>query len=334
MSLSPNNIQKQSDVFEFDQDEIERLIRRMEPRIVEAFLEAIAIARDQNSLTDLTKLAIDGRLMEIIEQAATAGAESLANVINTIIIEAGQTVAAGMTTTFAQTVSFNLANSRAVRIMQANQLRLILGFVQEQRAATREALVDGIRRGLNPRDTARAFRDSLGLTQRQQQAVNNFRRLLEQGSAEALQRELRDRRFDPTIRRAVRGDTVLTDEQIDKMVERYRERMIKFRSEVIARTEALRAVHEGTEESFRQAVDNGVIDPDNVVRTWLTARDTRVRDTHEAMNGQNQSIGVAFVSGAGNLLRYPGDIAAPASETIQCRCVVSTRVRRIVRRVA
>ncbi len=331
MSLA---LAKQDDEFEWDQDDMERLIGRMEPRIFEAFLQAVLIAQRENSLDELAELAAQGRLLEILDDTARAGAASLADVVNAVIVESGQTVSAGMAGAFAQVVSFDQVNFRAVDIMVNNRLRLITEFLQEQRLATREALVDGIRRGLNPRDTARAFRDSIGLTARQQQAVQNFRRLLEQGSSEALNRQLRDRRFDPTVRAAVRGDRVLSTAQIDRMVGRYRERMLKYRSEVIARTEALRAVHEGTEQAFLQAMDDGVIERDTIVRTWHTARDSRVRDPHKTMNNQQREVGEAFVSGAGNRLRFPGDISAPASETVQCRCSVSTRVRRIVRRAA
>lgn len=323
--------EKIHDDFGWGQDDIERLLARMAPRIQVAFIQAIIIAQRENTLAELAALALDGRLAEIIESVATAGAESLADVINTVIVESGQTVSAAMASGFSTIVSFDQVNQRAVNIMQDNRLRLIAEFLQEQRIATRQALIDGIRRGLNPIAQARNFRSSIGLTSRQQTAVENFRRLLSTGSSEALQRQLRDRRFDPTVRRAISGDLVLTDAQVNKMVGRYRDRFIKFRSEVIARTEALRAVHEGVEQSFSQAIANNVVDAETLQRTWHTARDARVRDSHSTMNGQQRPFGEAFLSGSGNSLRFPGDINAPASDTIQCRCAVSTRVQRLAR---
>lgn len=322
-------LSKQGDTFEWTQDELERLLRRMEPRIQAAFIEAIIVAQRNNTLAELAELANEGRLLEVLEQTATAGAESLADRVNTVIVESGQATAASMASSFDAIVSFDQVNQRAVDTMQANRLRLVREFVEEQRLATREAIVDGIRRGINPRAQARAFRGSIGLTSRQQQAVNNFRRLLQEGNSEALDRALRDRRFDPTVRAAVAGDITLSDAQIERMVGRYRDRYLKFRSEVIARTEALRSVHEGTELMFRQAIDNGMIDADSLTRTWRTASDARVRDSHSFMNGQERPLGIPFTSGAGNSLQYPGDINAPASDTIQCRCVVSTRVERL-----
>lgn len=321
----PSRIIKQ-DEFDWTQDDIERLLREMEPRIATAFLEALVIAQQTNTLDELAELAQSGRLLTVLEESATAGAQSLADVVNTVIVESGQVTSAAMSDAFNAIISFDQVNQRAVQIMQENRLRMIREFVDEQRLATREALTDGIRRGLNPRAQARAFRGSIGLTQRQTQAVNNFRQLLSEGNAEALQRQLRDRRFDPTVRRAVAGDIILTDAQIERMVSRYRDRFLKFRSEVIARTEALRSVHEGTDLAFLQAIENRNVEAESLVQTWHTARDGRVRDSHVFMNGQQRPLGIPFRSGNGNELRFPGDINAPASDTIQCRCAVSTRV--------
>ena len=110
------------------------------------------------------------------------------------------------------------------------------------------------------------------------------------------------------------------------MVGRYRERYLRFRAETIARTEALRAVHQSSEEAYRQAVDQGQLDPGALVRTWITAADERVRGSHRAMMGQQRGFDETFTSGVGNRLRFPGDPNAPASETVRCRCVLTTRL--------
>ena len=157
-------------------------------------------------------------------------------------------------------VDFDAINDRAVRLMRENKLRLVREFLDSQRAATQHALVEGVTEGLNPIAQARAFRDSIGLTSRQEAAVGNYRRLLQTGDRDALVRALRDRRYDPTVRRAIASDRPLTTSQIDRMVARYRERYIKYRSEVIARTESLKIVHQGNDEMYHQAVESGKLD--------------------------------------------------------------------------
>ena len=58
------------------------------------------------------------------------------------------------------------------------------------------------------------------------------------GILRALTYDLRDHRFDATIRRAQREVVPLSQDRIEKMLGRYRERFIKYRAEVIARTES------------------------------------------------------------------------------------------------
>jgi uncharacterized protein with gpF-like domain len=177
------------------------------------------------------------------------------------------------------------------------------------------------------RAIARSVREQIGLTPRQAQWVENYRAELERGSRRALGRELRDRRFDPSVRRAIERGEALDDARINRMVDRYRERFTRYRSEVIARTEALRSVHEGTNEMYQQAIEEGALRADQIVRTWNATQDERTRDSHSTMHGQEVGPDEAFETPTGQLLMYPGDPTAPPSETVQCRCVVTTRLR-------
>ncbi len=57
----------------------------------------------------------------------------------------------------------------------------------------------------------------------------------------------------------------------------------------------------------------------DVVRTWVTRGDTRVRPAHKALHGKTLPVGTPYtVDGAS--LRYPGDPFAPIALTINCRC--------------
>lgn len=133
---------------------------------------------------------------------------------------------------------------------------------------------------------------SIGLTLRQLEAVANYRRALEQGSMDALTRELRDRRFDRTVRRAMADDRPLSRDQIERMVARYRQRFIGYRAEAIARTEALRAVHEGADEAYRQASERGDLDASALVCTWHHhAPQANPRPRHQEMDGQERAFG-------------------------------------------
>lgn len=287
-------------------------------------MEAVRAIASHHTLAEIADLLGEGRVTDALDELEAA-ARRLAGRVNQSFVEAAQRAADFMNGALTVTISFNEVNERAVAIMQRNRLRLVTAFTAEQQRATRAALEAGVRDGVNPREMARRFRASIGLTERQQQAVDNYRRLLTQGRAEALARELRDRRFDPTIGRAVRGEIELTDAQINRMVGRYRERFLQYRAETIARTESLRAVNEGTREMYEQAFEDGVLRPDEVKRTWVTAGDERVRTSHVFLDGQSRAPDEPFESGIAQLM-FPGDPSAPPEETVNCRCALATRL--------
>ena len=76
---------------------------------------------------------------------------------------------------------------------------------------------------------------------------------------------------------------------------------------------------------YRQAVETGALDPESIRRKWVTSGDERVRNSHNALNGQERGLEETW-QGEDGTLRFPGDPSAPASETVQCRCVLTTRL--------
>lgn len=306
-------------------DHLHEILATADRRIRLALLEAYRRIDNAFTVAELTRLIEAGQ----IEQAYETVNEYLdwfAKQITIQYILAGQATAEYIHSVLNIGISFNQVNERAVQIMRTNELRLLSNFSTEQRAVVRAALVDGVYRGINPKQQAELFKRVVGLSNQQVNAVISYRQLLKSGSRDALSRALRDRRFDSSVENIARIQKPLTDEQIDRMVQRYIERSIAHRARVIARTEALRAVNEGSQMMYAQAIAAGTLNPDQLTQQWNTARDLRVRDSHQPMNGQKQKYGTPFVSGSGNLLAYPGDPNAPAKETILCRCVLSTRL--------
>lgn len=315
---------------------LQRLIAQLAPQVRDRFLASVRTMLGVHTLAELANLISNGRLEQALDEVVGA-AGTLGGAWTRAYVAAGEGTSSFLGRALAEiSLHFDGTNYRAVQAMRGNSLRLVREFTAEQRAATRQAIEAGVARGANPIEQARAFRESIGLTRFQERAVANYRRALESGSQDALGRELRDRRFDRTVQGAVDGDRVLTGKQVDTMVDRYRERYVRYRSEVIGRTEAMSAANEGAMESYRQAIENGVVDADQVERTWNTAEDSRVRDSHDAMDGQTVGADEPFTSGAGNLLLYPGDPSAPPEDRIQCfipqTCVIVPGLQKVLRR--
>jgi HK97 family phage portal protein len=87
------------------------------------------------------------------------------------------------------------------------------------------------------------------------------------------------------------------------------------RVNTIARTETFGAFSEGRREVYRIAKPLGL--------RWITARDDRVRHSHEMVDGKTVRWGgdQAFANGMLDV-HLPGpDVDDPAAETINCRCV-------------
>lgn len=227
---------------------------------------------------------------------------------------------------------FDQTEPGAVRWAEQNKLDAIREITNEQRDTIREILTAGARSGANPNVVAKEIRDSIGLTVKQEQFVENYRRQLERGQyVDALERQLSSGHSDRVIRSAMAAERSLTTAQIDTAVERYRANFQLYRAETIARTEGLRVAHQASDELYRQAVINGDLEADQIERTWIhvpgrTGRKNE-RVFHATMNGQTRGFGELFISGLGGELRFPGDPEAAAEEVIDCRCVVTTRIR-------
>lgn len=197
------------------------------------------------------------------------------------------------------------------------------------RRTTRDIL-DGTRvlgpgGGLSER-AAGTIRQSLGLTNYQSNAVRRYELALRSlpdrdAASNALGRALSGKDADATIRRAASQGRPLTNAEINRATGKYRENYRQYRARVIARTETHRAAMQGWELMYEQAIDQNRIHPQQIRRTWRTAGDERVRESHRALDGLERGVGETFPA-RGSPLAYPGDPAGAASEVIQCRCVL------------
>ena len=211
-------------------------------------------------------------------------------------------------------IYFNQVNPRLVNIVNNWSNTLITNESQATIQGIGEVLGRVTIEGQNPLVGARRIRDSIGLTPQQVRAVENYERKLRAGeSVESYQ--LRDKRLKKKT---------LTEDDIIKRVERYRQRQLKFRAETIARTESLRMVNMANQHIYDNAIEEGRIGANDYRKFWVATRDMRTRDAHRSlpsMNPQGRAINEAFVSTLGRIM-YPHDPNASASNTIRCRCVV------------
>lgn len=302
---------------------------QFEPRIRNALIAAFNELRTQQSRAAIEDALVTGGIDVVLNLFDNMGVvidSHIGDLLDDAIRAGGQTTVAALPAAVIINPSyrFDLFNPATVDFIRNYKLNLIQTISSNTREAVRNSLAEDSIAGVNPRRTATNFRNNLGLTPRQEQAVRNYETALRELNRDALRRELRDKRFDRTILNAIDSDSPLSEEQITRFTNRYRERYIRYRSEVIARTESLRAVSIGNQASIRQMIDNGDVDEENVRKRWVFTRDARTRNEHRRIPGLNpdgRRLDEPFETPLGPL-QFPRDPSGSASNTVQCRCTV------------
>lgn len=186
--------------------------------------------------------------------------------------------------------SFNIVTPWALDWVRENTGSLIRQWGDSSRDAMRKLIVQGFQEHIPSSALARMIKDTgIGLTWRQARAVLNMRHRLEADG--------------------------LTAAQIDARTERYFKRLLRYRSEMIARTEMARATEAARREAWRQAIGGGLIDPLRTEKEWLATNDQRCCDECADLDGTRASMPDGHFIGDGGTDGGQGPPQHPA-----CRC--------------
>ena len=93
------------------------------------------------------------------------------------------------------------------------------------------------------------------------------------------------------------------------------------RAGVIARTETAAAINAGRMQAARKWAKDFGLKQTDIIKTWLTQKDDRVRDSHRTTHGQKQPLSKPFSVGTVKMMQ-PGDPKGPAEECVNCRCTL------------
>ena len=291
-----------------------RLAERLEPPLRRSFLARVRNMKAAVSLERLAEAVATGR-SDLVETAlklatVTAGMKlQTSEIVQRAFLAAVQMESDVSLAPVGITPRLDLVNRRAVEWAQQRSAELITNNVeQEMRDAIRRAVVESVSgTGLTVRDVARRLRDEeLGLTRQQQQAVSTFRAKL----------------TDQLAERHPRWSTDRLAEEVNRKAGRYSDALLRYRSEVIARTEVVRAESEGQLTLWKEAEAQGLLDPDRTVRVWLTTPDDRL-DTElcEPMDGEETPLDEPWILPDGRAAMVP-----QASHP-QCRCSAALRFK-------
>ena len=195
-------------------------------------------------------------------------------------------------------VAFDVLNPRVIEAIRTMETRVLTRLGEGVRSAVRKHVELGLQAGVGPRAIARGLRAVVPLGERQVEAVANFRGYLEAGRFRtALRRELRDARFDATLRRLAGEGGSLTQAQIDRMVGQYARRMVAFNAETNARTAALDAVKTAQRAAWQDAIDRGTIDDGNLMKRWVQIDRPTKRESHIPLHGETVPFDSPYSTG-------------------------------------
>lgn len=143
-----------------------------------------------------------------------------------------------------QAFAFDETNPEATRWAEQHAAELVTAIAEDARATIRLVVREGFTHGVSPRQIAANLRATIGLTERDAQAV--------------MTRQLK------LVERGVEA------EKATSAAERYATTLRNTRVMTIARTETMRAANEGQLQLWRQAQGAGML-PLTAMKEWITA---------------------------------------------------------------
>ena len=277
-------------------EQLERRLRELESDVAAELrdfsLAAIdAIARQAVASGEVS----DEDLLEAIE---TRLGDALRGAITIMVIDATQLVGVGPGPD---------AVRPAVEAAIREAARLLL---PSARRAIADTVATAYRRGWSVNRTARQLQKFLTLAPSQVARMDTL--------AQALRR-------DPVAAAAKYEVSVPanpTQGDLNRVVERFRVRLVRERSLAIARQELWRAGQAAEHAAWEAAVENGDFARGSVTKHWRDQDDSHVRSAHRPLAERYpQGIGLeeGFVTSRG-VLRYPLDPRGSADNVIGCRC--------------
>jgi SPP1 gp7 family putative phage head morphogenesis protein len=247
--------------------------RRMMRVLGEAMNDVRAqVIRDEGKLLD----AIMHRPAETVANMVTvepwlAAQPTIEEELLAELVSAGQRVKLPAIQKARVTFGFDADRAEASRWAAKEAGSLIVEVVQEQVTVVRDYVSRSLLGEFTPQQVARGLRDTIGLTNQQAGWVENFR-----------ERQI-------TERVAAGQSFAEAFEASERATQRYHDRIHKYRTETIARTEILRASNEGRREAWEQGVQDGFIGAD-WVKVWSTEFDARTCDECSPLDGETVRV--------------------------------------------
>lgn len=88
------------------------------------------------------------------------------------------------------------------------------------------------------------------------------------------------------------------------------------------RTMVTGAECQGRVDRYKDLQKRGAI----IKKVWMATADSRTRDWHLSMDGQEKELDEDFIDGNGDKIEYPGDPSAEPKTVYNCRCAIASHI--------
>ena len=249
------------------------------------------VIRDEGKLLDgLEHLSLDRIVNMVTDEPWLEMQQALQEELLGELNDAGKRVKLPAIQKATIVYSFDATRPEAAAWAQLEAGKMVSQVIESQRDVVRYYASRASMGEFTPRQVARGLRDVVGLTTQQSGWVQNFR------DNEIGRQMATGKDFDQAYAAS------------EKATDRYHNKIHKYRTETIARTETLRASNEGRNLAWQQGLDEGFINP-NASKMWSAELDGRVCDLCAPLDGVIVPIKGSF--SAGDPPRHPN-----------CRCTV------------
>ena len=320
------------------QRQINAALARLEPEVARAFQAAIVAARGQVNMGHLIAALDAGDLGAAVRLLTFPQALMfpLEDAIRTSYIQGGNMIAASAPSAL---IAFGGNSPGATAWLQNHSATLIQGIYDETLAATRQALVAGREAGMGSRAIARDIVGRvvggqrqggiLGLTTQQADSIISARGKLASGDPKLMREyfrlELRNKRFDAEIRRAIADGKPITGARLDAILEAHKSKALAYRGKVIAKDQTFQALEAGRAEAIAQALENPEVE--GAFCRWQHNLSENPREDHQEMDGKTVEYGETFELPDGSRMLHPHDPAGGPQNNAGCQCIGIWRIR-------
>jgi hypothetical protein len=185
--------------------------------------------------------------------------------------------------------SFNMRLPDAEKWIEKRAADRIKYINDAKKQTIRDIVLRGFQEGLTSQEQSKLIREHIGLLPAHSKAVDNYRKnLLSSG---------------------------MDSSSADKLADKYRKKLLKYRADTIALTEGHTAANEGYRFANREAASRGIFPPGKYERYWMV---TRQRNTCEKC-GKMSGIRADLPDG-----NFEGDGQGPPLHP-RCRCTEGIR---------